>query len=344
MPSEETQELTDGFIQFFRNYYRDEVGRLAQDYPDKRRSLYVDYDDLFSFDRDLGGGYAQKPAQMQEYAEEALQRYDLPADIDLGEAHVRLQGLPSEYKRRLGEIRSDDLTKLIEISGTVDSTSRIQSRVVEAAYECQRCGTISYIPQSAFGETEPHECQGCERQGPFEINDEQSVIEDFQRARILERTPGEGDELSRESIVVHLSDDLVDELTPGETVSITGILTRISDSDDHYDATIHDKYIDVVSTEEAAEHPHLTITDQDIAEIVELSNDPEVVEKISSSIAPSIYGYDQEKQYDEGAPIGEVLDRAGEVGLSIEKVQKEIESLRHKGELYEPIEDHLRTT
>lgn len=166
MPSGETQEPTERFIEFFQDYYWNDVHQLAQEYPDERRSLYIDYDDLFVFDRDLAEDYVLKPEQMQEYAEEAIRRYDLPGDIDLDGAHVRFQGLPSDHKRRLGEIRSDDLSELIEISGTVDSTSRIKSQVIEAAYECQRCGTITSIRQSPFGETEPLECQGCEQKGP----------------------------------------------------------------------------------------------------------------------------------------------------------------------------------
>ncbi|GAB7012949.1 minichromosome maintenance protein MCM [Halolamina salina] len=296
MPPKETQELTERFTQFYQHFYEDEIEELADAYPNDRRSLYISYTDLFTFDRDLAEDYQAKPARMREYAEEALRQYTLSADVSLHDVHVRLHSLPTEHERRLTDIRSDDLNDLIRISGTVESTSRIKSRVVEAAFECQRCGTMTYIPQPAFGEKEPHECQGCERQGPFEIHDDQSEIKDFQRARILERTPGDGDELNRESIVIHLADDLVDELTPGETASITGILTRISDSNNYYDATIHDKFIDVVSTADAAEYPHLTITDEDIAAIVELSNDPDVIEKISQSIAPTVYGYDQGKQ------------------------------------------------
>ncbi|WP_237560420.1 hypothetical protein [Halolamina rubra] len=53
---------------------------------------------------------------------------------------------------------------------------------------------------------------------------------------------------------------------------------------------------------------------------------------------------DIEEEYDEGAPIEEVLDRAGEIGMDEEKAEKEIESLRKKGELYEPVQGHLRTT
>jgi replicative DNA helicase Mcm len=49
-------------------------------------------------------------------------------------------------------------------------------------------------------------------------------------------------------------------------------------------------------------------------------------------------------EYDEGAPVDEVLGRADEVGLDREKAEHEIEQLKRKGEVYEPRTDHLRTT
>ncbi|WP_380681722.1 LAGLIDADG family homing endonuclease [Salinigranum sp. GCM10025319] len=52
-----------------------------------------------------------------------------------------------------------------------------------------------------------------------------------------------------------------------------------------------------------------------------------------------------EEEFEEGAPVDEVLDRAeSELGLDRAKAESEIEKLRRKGEVYEPRQDHLRTT
>jgi replicative DNA helicase Mcm len=53
---------------------------------------------------------------------------------------------------------------------------------------------------------------------------------------------------------------------------------------------------------------------------------------------------DIEDDYEEGAPVEEVLERADEIGLDRSKAEGEIEKLRRKGEVYEPRQDHLRTT
>jgi replicative DNA helicase Mcm len=53
---------------------------------------------------------------------------------------------------------------------------------------------------------------------------------------------------------------------------------------------------------------------------------------------------DVEDEYDGGAPIDVVLDRAEEIGMDRSKAEHEIDKLKQKGELYQPNTDHLRTT
>jgi len=51
-----------------------------------------------------------------------------------------------------------------------------------------------------------------------------------------------------------------------------------------------------------------------------------------------------EEEYEEGAPLQEVVDRADELGMDESKADHEIEKLKQKGELYEPQQGYLRTT
>jgi Predicted ATPase involved in replication control, Cdc46/Mcm family len=53
---------------------------------------------------------------------------------------------------------------------------------------------------------------------------------------------------------------------------------------------------------------------------------------------------DIESEYDEGAPVDVVGERAEEAGMDASKVEHEIEKLRRQGEVYEPTSGHLRTT
>jgi replicative DNA helicase Mcm len=286
-------ELVDRFGQFYRNYYREEIGELAGNYPSEQRSLYVDWTDLYQFDADLADDYISKPEQLREYAEEALRLYDLPVDVSLGQAHVRIHNLPEVTDIR--EIRSPDVNTLVAVQGIVRKATDVRPKIEEAAFECQRCGTLSYIPQSG-GFQEPHECQGCERQGPFSINYDQSTFVDAQKLRVQERPEGLRGGETPQSIDVDIEDDLTGEVAPGDYVTVTGVLRIEQQSSNNEKTRMFDVYMDghsLFMEDEAFEE--MDITDADKQTIIELAGEDDVYERMVGSIAPSIYGYEEEK-------------------------------------------------
>ena len=290
------QDLTERFIQFYRNYYREEIGTLAQRYPNEQRSLYVDYDDLFQFDRDLAEDFRAKPDQMREYAEEALRLYDLPADVSLGRAHVRIENLPESIDIRGIRVHDDHIGKLVSVKGIVRKATDVRPKVTEAAFECQRCGTMTYIPQSDGGFQEPHECQGCERQGPFRVNFDQSEFIDSQKLRIQESPEGLRGGETPQSLDVDIVDDITGKVSPGDHVTCVGVLHIEQVEQGNEKSAIFDLYMDGVSIGiEDEEFEDMDITEADKREIVELSERDDIYEAMVGSIAPAIYGYEEEK-------------------------------------------------
>ncbi|MFC6724899.1 minichromosome maintenance protein MCM [Halobium palmae] len=290
------QELTDRFIQFYRNYYRDRIGTLAQNYPNEQRSLYVDYNDLYTFDPDLAEDYRSQPEQLQEYAEEALRLYDLPADVSLGQAHVRLTNIQEHIDIRGIRVHDNHVGTLVSVQGIVRKATDVRPKVTEAAFECQRCGTMTYIPQSDGSFQEPHECQGCERQGPFRVNFDQSEFVDSQKLRIQESPEGLRGGETPQSIDVNVEDDITGKVTAGDHVTVVGVLHIEQVKNGQEKSAIFDLYMDGVSIAiEDEEFEDMDITDEDKREIVELSNHDDIYGEMVKSIAPAIYGYEEEK-------------------------------------------------
>ena len=290
------QELTEQFIQFYRNYYRDEIGTLAQRYPNEQRSLYINYDDLYTFDADLAEDLLDKPDQLKEYAEEALRLYDLPADVSLGQAHVRIRGLPDTVDIRNLRVHDNHVGRMIAVQGIVRKATDVRPKVIEAAFECQRCGTMTYIPQSDGSFQEPHECQGCERQGPFHVNLDQSEFVDAQKIRVQESPEGLRGGETPQSIDVTLEDDITGEVTAGDHLTVVGVLHMEQQTQGNEKTPLFDLYMDGVSiTIEDEEFEDMEIDEDDVAEIVELSQRDNIYEAMVASVAPSIYGYEEEK-------------------------------------------------
>ncbi|WP_276299365.1 LAGLIDADG family homing endonuclease [Halorussus lipolyticus] len=294
MARAENTELIDNFEQFYRRYYSDEIGQLAQNYPNEQRSLYIDWTDLYRYDSDLADDYLSQPEQLQEYAEEALRLYDLPVDVSLGQAHVRVQNLGETTDIR--EIRARHVNMLVSVQGIVRKATDVRPKIQEAAFECQRCGTLTYIPQSGGDFQEPHECQGCERQGPFQINFDQSEFVDSQKLRVQESPEGLRGGETPQSIDVHIEDDITGEVTPGDHVRVTGVLHLEQQGSGQDKSAVFDVYMDGISvTIEDEQFEDMDITDEDKKEIVELSQDENIYEQMVGSMAPAIYGYDEEK-------------------------------------------------
>jgi len=294
MARPENAELIDRFEEFYRSYYRNEIGELAQQYPSEQKSLYVDWDDLYRFDRDLADDYRNQPDQLREYAEEALRLYDLPVDVKLGQAHVRVRNLPQVTDIR--DIRADHRGQLIAVQGIVRKATEVRPKVTDAAFECQRCGTLTRIPQIDGEFQEPHECQGCERQGPFRINFDQSEFVDAQKIRVQESPEGLRGGETPQAIDVNIEDDITGHVTAGDHVSVTGVLNLDQREQGNEKSPMFDTYMQgrsVVIEDEQFEE--MEITDADKKEIVALSEEGDIYQQMVDSIAPSIYGYDQEK-------------------------------------------------
>ncbi|WP_128476734.1 LAGLIDADG family homing endonuclease [Halorussus pelagicus] len=294
MARAENTELIDNFEQFYRRYYSDEIGRLAQNYPNEQRSLSIDWTELYRYDADLADDFLSQPEQLREYAEEALRLYDLPVDVSLGQAHVRVENLDTITDIR--EIRARHVNTMVSVQGIVRKATNVRPKIQEAAFECQRCGTLTYIPQSGGDFQEPHECQGCERQGPFQINFDQSEFVDSQKIRVQESPEGLRGGETPQSLDVHIEDDITGEVTPGDHVTVTGILHLEQQGSGQDKSAVFDVYMDGISvTIEDEEFEDMDITDEDKKEIVELSQEADIYEQMVDSMAPAIYGYEEEK-------------------------------------------------
>jgi len=294
--SSPNQELVDRFVRFYRNYYRDAISQLAQRYPNEQRSLHVDYDDLYQFDADLADDYLSQPEQIGDFAEEALRVYDLPADVSLGQAHVRLRNLPDNVDIRSIRVHDNHVGRMIAVSGIIRKATDVRPKITEAAFECQRCGTMTYIPQSDGGFQEPHECQGCERQGPFRVNYDQSEFVDSQKLRVQESPEGLRGGETPQSIDIDIEDDITGKVTAGDHVTVTGVLHIDQVTEGNEKSQLFDLYMDGASVEiEDEQFEDMEINEADKREIIELSNHPDIYGEMVASVAPSIYGYDEEK-------------------------------------------------
>lgn len=291
-------ELVDDFEQFFKNYCHEDILELAQKYPQESRSLFVDWMDLYRFDPDLADDFIADPEQLQRYAEEALRIYDLPVDVELGNAHVRVYNLPDGNTFEIGEFspsRQDG--KLLSLSGQVAKKTKVEPIPTEIAYECQMCGTLNRVPQSGNGFEEPHECKSCERQGPFREASKHSEKEDFQRIRLTqppEQTNGEDGQF----MDVRIRDDIVDCVDGGDRVDFVGefVLERPSGKSEKitYDMVVDGMAADIKQSD--YEEIEITPEIEEKIRTIARGGYGNPFELLVNSLAPKLKGLDGLKE------------------------------------------------
>lgn len=216
-------DLVDDLERFVRDYCADDLLELADKYPSEQRSLYVDWRDLYKYEPDVANDYLEFPGRIRSHIEEAIRLYDLPVDLDLSGVNVRVNNVPDGRSYSVGGYRADNIGELIGVTGQVAKRTEVKPKPEMLVFHCQRCGTPIEVRQSGDGIQEPHECPGCERQGPFEMSEGESDWIDHQLVR-LQQPPEQTNGGNGATVDVRLEDDIVEAVEAGDRVTVSGVM------------------------------------------------------------------------------------------------------------------------
>lgn len=288
----DTSEQVRKFEEFFNDNYKTEILEAARK---GQIFLKVDFKLLVKFDPELADLLLEEPEEVVAASELAVKQFDIHKKFK-----IRFKNLPETQNIMIRNIRSKDLNKFHMIEGIVRQKSDVRPQVTAAKFECPSCGNIINVLQLEQRFKEPSRC-GCGRKGKFrmlskELIDAQGIT--------LEEAPEdlEGGEQPKR-LKVFLKDDLVSPITdkhtnPGSKILINGIIkeTPLTGRDGakltRFDLLIEANYVEPVQED----YLDLTITKEEEKQIKKLASDPKVYEKITQSIAPSIYGHDKIKE------------------------------------------------
>lgn len=291
---------------FFDEYpqYAARVKRLASLYPEER-CIVIDFDDIDEFDVDFGIHLGSKPEgvlkagvqQMKEILEPLLDKR-VNGDMRL---HLRLENVPTFYKKNVRELRAEDLNTLVAIEGIARRVTEVRPLALLAAFECMRCHHITYVRQETTRMQEPLECGkeegGCGRvQGStkFKYRDDETKFINLRKVDIEERPEGLKGGQQPESIVALVKDDLCSkQIMAGDKVLFTGMVKAVPRNMKY---TTHDVYLEVVNFNTIDAEEELKLTDEDMVAVHELAKRETLHEDIIRSIAPGIYGHETIKR------------------------------------------------
>src|SRR3989339_1427275 len=277
-----------------KNFFDAHSKEIGQSIRGGERIIRIDFHELAEFSPALSENTIEKPEETLAILETALSESGLVKN-----PRLRFTDLPKTSYVRVREIRAKHLDQLLWIEGIVRQASDVRPQVVNARFDCPNCGAVLSVLQIDNKFREPSRCT-CGWKGPFRIISKEMV--DVQRI-VIEESPDtlEGGEQPRR-INVFLQEDLVDpkmeeRTTPGSRVKIIGILKEIAvplktGISTRYDIAIQAN--NTIPMEESFEE--LNISVEDVKQILELAADPNLFKKLSSSISPSVYGFQTIKE------------------------------------------------
>merc|ERR1719471_2341385 len=301
------KEVYNRFRNFLRTYvddkgtnlYHEKIKAMCQK---NQASFEVDYNILASECQVLAYFLPEAPTDVLQIFDEAARsvvtnmfpHYDrIATDI-----HVRITDLP--LVEDLRSLRQLHLNQLIRTSGVVSGSSGVLPQLSMVKFDCTKCGYIvGPFYQSQGEEIKVGTCPECQSQGPFTLNQEQTLYNNYQRITIQE-APGKvkAGRLPRSKDAI-LTGDLCDICKPGDEIDLTGVYSN------SYDSSLNTKNgFPIFATVIIANHIAKSdlkgetekMTDDDIKAITQLSKDERIGERIIASIAPSVYGHEDIKR------------------------------------------------
>jgi len=260
-------------------------------------SLEVSFDHLAESKATLAYWLANTPTEMLKIFDQVAMEVTLLHYPDYerihSEIHVRMTDLPVQYTLR--QLRQSHLNCLVRVNGVVTRRSGVFPQLKYVKFDCTKCGvTLGPFHQDSNVEVKISFCSNCQSRGPFTVNSERTVYRNYQKLT-LQESPGTvpAGRLPRHREVILLW-DLIDSAKPGEEVEVTGIYRN------NYDAQLNNKngfpvFATILEANYVVKsHDQLAgfrLTEEDEREIRNLARDPKIIDKIISSIAPSIYGH-----------------------------------------------------
>ncbi|KAK2500663.1 hypothetical protein MC885_013142 [Smutsia gigantea] len=296
------------------NVFKERISDMCKE---NRESLVVNYEDLAAREHVLAYFLPEAPAELLRIFDEAALEVVLAMypkyDRITNHIHVRISHLP--LVEELRSLRQLHLNQLIRTSGVVTSCTGVLPQLSLVKYNCNKCSfVLGPFCQSQNQEVKPGSCPECQSAGPFEVNMEETIYQNYQRIRIQE-SPGKvaAGRLPRSKDAILLA-DLVDSCKPGDEIELTGIYHN------NYDGSLNTAngfpiFATVILANHVAKKDNKVamgeLTDEDVKMITSLSKDQQIGEKAGGlpggggggghpglaaapgcPIAPSIYGHE----------------------------------------------------
>lgn len=202
-------------------------------------------------------------------------------------------------------LNPDDINQLITFSGMVTRTSSIIAEMCIAFFECTICGWSTTVEVDRGSISEPQVCRHCNTKFSFKLVHNRSKFTDKQQVKLQESPDDMPAGQTPYTVLLYACSNLVDQVQPGERVTVTGIYRATSirvNPKIRNIKSVFRTHVDVVhyrKVENKRLHDtshEIRLSKERIDKLIALSNLEDIYERLAHSIAPSIYEHEDIKK------------------------------------------------
>uniref|UniRef100_A0A673X850 DNA replication licensing factor MCM4 n=1 Tax=Salmo trutta TaxID=8032 RepID=A0A673X850_SALTR len=264
--------------------------------------LNVNCSHVQSFDADLY-------RQLISYPQEVIPTFDMAVNElfferfpdSILEHQIQVRPYNALKTRNMRSLNPEDIDQMITIGGMVIRTSQLIPEMQEAFFQCQVCAFSTRVEVDRGRIAEPAVCRNCNTTHSLALIHNRSAFSDKQMIKVQESPDDMPAGQTPHTTIVYAHNDLVDKVQPGDRINITGIYRAVPMRENPRQSTVKSVYkthIDVIhfrKTDEKRLHgldedsDQKLFTEERVQTLKELAAKPDVYERLSSALAPSIY-------------------------------------------------------
>lgn len=224
------------------------------------------------------------------------------------EHQIQVRPYSAVKTRNMRALNPEDIDQLITISGMVIRTSQLIPEMQEAFFRCQVCAFNARVEVDRGRIAEPAVCRNCNTTHSMALVHNRSGFSDKQMIKLQESPEDMPAGQTPHTTIVYAHNDLVDKVQPGDRVNITGIYRaapmRLNPRQSQV-KSVYKTHIDAIhfrKTDEKRLHgvdedgEQKLFTKERAAMLKELAAKPDIYERLSSALAPSIYEHEDIKK------------------------------------------------
>ncbi|KAK4791879.1 hypothetical protein SAY86_022314 [Trapa natans] len=237
-------EVENSFLRFLQSFRSDRgsedpldyVSQVEAIYNNESTTMFIDFTHVMHFSDLLQSIISDEYLRVESYLRSACKRFameqrptnDSP-NKGIKDINVAFFNIP--VTKRLREISTSDIGRLVSVTGLVTRTSEVRPELLFGTFKCLECMNVVKDVEQQFKYTEPIICVSptCHNRRKWALLRHESRFADWQRVRMQETSKEIPAGSLPRSMDVILRHDIVEQARAGDMVTFTGTIVVIPD-------------------------------------------------------------------------------------------------------------------